>query len=127
MHAQVFVKNGLEFNLNTDTPEIVIPVEDFRGHYGMLSKNEHKFILVNLPSGQIDTSTRTKVVEASNFIESRNNSVLHMNEFVELVGWEIVDNDYEAATNDEGEVIEEVLDFRLASVSQKLFQEVFGA
>jgi len=127
MHAQVFVKNGLSFDLNTDTPEIVIPVEDFRGHYGMLDKNEHKFILVNLPSGQIDTSTRIKVVEASNFIESRNNSVLHMNEFVELVGWEIVDNDYEAATDDEGEVIEEVLDFRLASVSQKLFQEVFGA
>lgn len=127
MHAQVFIKNGLSFDLNTDTPEIVIPVEDFRGHYGMLNKNEHKFILVNLPSGQIDNSTREKVVEASNFIESRNNSVLHMNEFVELVGWEIVDNDYEAATNDEGEVIEEVLDFRLASVSQKLFQEVFGA
>lgn len=127
MHAQVFIKNGLEFNLNTDTPEIVIPVEDFRGHYGMLDKSEHKFILVNLPSGQIDTSTRIKVVEASNFIENRNNSVLHMNEFVELVGWEVVDNDYEAATNDEGEVIEEVLDFRLASVSQKLFQEVFGA
>ena len=127
MHAQVFIKNGLSFDLNTDTPEIVIPVEDFRGHYGMLNKNEHKFILVNLPSGQIDNLTCTKVVEASNFIESRNNSVLHMNEFVELVGWEIVDNDYEAATNDEGEVIEEVLDFRLASVSQKLFQEVFGA
>ena len=127
MHAQVFIKNGLSFDLNTDTPEIVIPVEDFRGHYGMLDKSEHKFILVNLPSGQIDTSTRTKVVDASNFIEGRNNSLLHMNEFVELVGWEIVDNDYEAATNDEGEVIEEVLDFRLASVSQKLFQEVFGA
>ena len=93
----------------------------------MLDKSEHKFILVNLPSGQIDTSTRTKVVDASNFIEGRNNSVLHMNEFVELVGWEVVDNDYEAATNDEGEVVEEVLDFRLASVSQKLFQEVFGA
>lgn len=127
MHAQVFIKNGLSFDLNTDTPEIVIPVEDFRGHYGMLDKSEHKFILVNLPSGQIDTSTRTKVVDASNFIEGRNNSVLHMNEFVELVGWEVIDNDYEAATNDEGEVIEEVLDFRLASVSQKLFQEVFGA
>lgn len=127
MHAQVFIKNGLSFDLNTDTPEIVIPVEDFRGHYGMLDKSEHKFILVNLPSGQIDTSTRTKVVDASNFIEGRNNSVLHMNEFVELVGWEVVDNDYEAATNDEGEVVEEVLDFRLASVSQKLFQEVFGA
>lgn len=127
MHAQVFIKNGLSFDLNTDTPEIVVPVEDFRGHYGMLDKSEHKFILVNLPSGQIDTSTRTKVVDASNFIEGRNNSVLHMNEFVELVGWEVVDNDYEAATNDEGEVIEEVLDFRLASVSQKLFQEVFGA
>lgn len=127
MHAQLFIKNGLSFDLNTDTPEIVIPVEDFRGHYGMLDKSEHKFILVNLPSGQIDTSTRTKVVDASNFIEGRNNSVLHMNEFVELVGWEVIDNDYEAATNDEGEVIEEVLDFRLASVSQKLFQEVFGA
>lgn len=127
MHAQVFIKNGLSFDLNTDTPEIVIPVEDFREHYGMLDKSEHKFILVNLPSGQIDTSTRTKVVDASNFIEGRNNSVLHMNEFVELVGWEVVDNDYEAATNDEGEVVEEVLDFRLASVSQKLFQEVFGA
>lgn len=127
MHAQVFIKNGLSFDLNTDTPEIVIPVEDFRGHYGMLDKSEHKFILVNLPSGQIDTSTRTKVVDASNFIEGRNNSVLHMNEFVELVGWEVIDNDYEVATNDEGEVIEEVLDFRLASVSQKLFQEVFGA
>lgn len=127
MHAQVFIKNGLSFDLNTDTPEIVIPVEDFRGHYGMLDKSEHKFILVNLPSGQTDTQTRTKVVDASNFIEGRNNSVLHMNEFVELVGWEVVDNDYEAATNDEGEVIEEVLDFRLASVSQKLFQEVFGA
>lgn len=127
MHAQIFIKNGLSFDLNTDTPEIVIPVEDSRGHYGMLDKSEHKFILVNLPSGQIDTSTRTKVVEASDFIEGRNNSVLHMNEFVELVGWEVVDNDYEAATDDEGEVIEEVLDFRLASVSQKLFQEVFGA
>ena len=127
MHAQVFVKNGLSFDLNTDTPEIVIPVENFRGHYGMLDKNEHKFILVNLPSGQIDVMSCEKVVEASNFIESRNNSILHMNEFVELVGWEVVDNDYEPATNDEGEVIEEVLDFRLASVSQKLFQEVFGA
>lgn len=127
MHAQVFIKNGLEFNLNTDTPEIVIPVENFRGHYGMLNKSEHKFILVNLPSGQVDTSSKEKAIESSNFIENRNNSLLHMNEFVELVGWEIVDNDYEAATNDEGEVIEEVLDFRLASVSQKLFQEVFGA
>lgn len=127
MHAQIFIKNGLSFNLNTDTPEIVIPVEDFQGHYGMLDKNEHKFILVNLPSGQIDVMSREKAVEASNFIENRNNSVLHMNEFVDLVGWEIVDNDYEATTNDEGEVVEEVLDFRLASVSQKLFQEVFGA
>ena len=127
MHAQVFIKNGLEFNLNTDTPEIVIPVENFRGHYGMLNKSEHKFILVNLPSGQVDTSSKEKAIESSNFIENRNSSVLHMNEFVELVRWEIVDNDYEAATNDEGEVIEEVLDFRLASVSQKLFQEVFGA
>lgn len=127
MHAQVFIKNGLSFDLNTDTPEIVIPVENFRGHYGMLSKNEHKFILVNLPSGQIDVMSRDKTVEASNFIENRNNSLLHMREFVELVGWEIVDNDYEPETNDEGEVVEEVLDFRLASVSQKLFQEVFGA
>lgn len=127
MHAQIFIKNGLSFNLNTDTPEIVIPIEDFRGHYGMLDKNEHKFILVNLPSGQIDVMSRDKTVEASNFIENRNNSLLHMREFVELVGWEVVDDDYEPETNKDGDVIEEVLDFRVSSVSQKLFQEVFGA
>lgn len=116
--AKLFLNNTPEFRAE-DTPQFLLPVENFEGQIG--AKIGDKFIIGGVTSGY-----RNSYREAYNadlimrFIEERSKRVMTLNQLVKFTGWEVVDDKYEPTEDDI------VYDFSLDRLSKQTFIDIFG-
>lgn len=117
--AKVFVTDNLSFEV-TETPRFMLPVENFQGQIG--TKAGNKVILGGVQSFSADSSRDlNNADELAIFMKERADHVLTLNELVELVGWQVVEQDY--VPKNEEEII---YDFSLDKLSKQTFIEIFG-
>lgn len=115
--AKVFVTNTREFEV-TDTPNFILPVEDFQGQIG--TKTGDKLVIGGMKSARNSSASVRIAAEIVEFMKNRAEQVLTLNELARLANWEIIDR--------EDEVTEEdiVYDFSLDILSKDTFIEIFG-
>lgn len=116
--AKIFLNNTKEFRVE-ETPQFVLPVENFQGQIGAKIGNE--FII-----GGITSDYRNSSLEVRNgnlvvrFMKERSEQVLTLNKLAEIAKWEVIDDSYEPTEDDI------IYDFSLDKLSKQTFVDIFG-
>lgn len=115
--AKIFATDALSFSVE-DTPKFILPIEDFQGQIGV--KYEDKFIIGGVSSGINSYGNISQSKDLIEFVYNRSNQILTLEQFINIVGWEIINKNYKKEEDDI------IYDFSLDTLSKKTFIDIFG-